>query len=353
MAIKTDADCYASSFNFRQFGFNETVTMLLILLIFLSVPSNYIVLSQQISTFRKLNLPTTSVGPEPIDFDALGRGPYTGISDGRIVRYDKRTSSFVDFAFASQNRSKAVCDGTNSPALRPVCGRPLGIEFFHRRNLLFIADAFAGLCVVGPNGGLATQLATTAEGISLRFLNGLSVDQHTGDVYFTDYSSRFLQTQIQQAIAANDSTGRLLKYDYRTKNVTVLLLRGLSGANGVAISSDGTYLLFAESIANRTQRFWLRGARAFTSEVVANFQGMPRNIRRTPSGDFLVGVSVQRPGAPSIVPTAIRINGAGQILQTLPLDHYYNTTVISEFLQRGSRYYAGSAQANFVGVFNW
>lgn len=66
-----------------------------------------------------------------------------------------------------------------------------------------------------------------------------------------------------------------------------------------------------------------------------------------------MGVSVQRPGAPSIVPTAIRINGAGQILQTLPLDHYYNTTGISEFLQRGSRYYAGSAQANFVGVFNW
>ncbi|EXC52180.1 Strictosidine synthase 1 [Morus notabilis] len=211
--------------------------------------------------------------------------------------------------------------------------------------MLFIADAFLGLFVVGPNGGLATGLATAAEGTPFRFLNGLSVDQHTGDVYFTDFSSRFLQSQILDAIAANDSTGRLLKYDCRSKKVRVLL-SALSGANGVAISSDPP-----ETIAYRTRRFWLRGTRAFTSEVVAKFPGRPDNIKRAPSGDFWVAVNIPRTEVPSSVPAEIRINGAGGNLQTLPLDQYYNTTV-SELLQRGSRYYAGSAQADFVGVFN-
>ncbi|XP_024032715.1 protein STRICTOSIDINE SYNTHASE-LIKE 11-like [Morus notabilis] len=226
------------------------------------------------------------------------------------------------------------------------------MEFFIRKNMLFIADAFLGLFKVGLNGGLATQLANAAEGIPFRFLNGLSVDQHTGDVYFTDFSSRFLQTQIQQAVAANDSTGRLLKYDYRTKNVTVLLRR-LSGANGVAISSDSSYVLVAEFLANRTRRFWLHGTKAFTSEIVATFRGMPDNIRRAPFGNFLVAVNVERPaGGPRLIPTAIRINGAGQTLQTLPLDRYYNNTTISEVLQCGKQYYIGSVEANFVGVFN-
>ena len=43
-------------------------------------------------------------GPESIAFDAQGRGPYTGLSDGRIVRYDGPELGWTTFAITSKNR---------------------------------------------------------------------------------------------------------------------------------------------------------------------------------------------------------------------------------------------------------
>lgn len=88
-------------------------------------------------------------------------------------------------------RSKQLCDGSSDPAKEPTCGRPLGIGFNNKTGDLYIADAYYGLFVVGPDGGRATQLATEAEGVPFRFLNAVDVDQETGIVYFTDASARF------------------------------------------------------------------------------------------------------------------------------------------------------------------
>lgn len=41
-------------------------------------------------------------GPESIAFDPLGRGPYTGLADGRIVFWNSH--SWLDFAYTSPNR---------------------------------------------------------------------------------------------------------------------------------------------------------------------------------------------------------------------------------------------------------
>lgn len=41
-------------------------------------------------------------GPESIAFDPLGRGPYTGIADGRIVFWDGQ--KWTTFAYTSPNR---------------------------------------------------------------------------------------------------------------------------------------------------------------------------------------------------------------------------------------------------------
>ena len=73
----------------------------------------------------------------------------------------------------------------------PKCGRPLGLEFYYLKNELFVVDAYQGLLVVGPQGGVATQLATGAEGIPFKSLNGLDIDQFSGNVYFTEGSTRF------------------------------------------------------------------------------------------------------------------------------------------------------------------
>lgn len=85
-------------------------------------------------------------------------------------------------------RSKAVCDGTTNLDLGPICGRTFGLALHYATRQLYIADAYSGLLVDGPNGRLATQLATGAEGQAFHFLDGLDVDQGTGVVYFTDAS---------------------------------------------------------------------------------------------------------------------------------------------------------------------
>lgn len=42
-------------------------------------------------------------GPESVAFDPAGRGPYTGVADGRVLFWDGE--SWKDFAYTSGNRS--------------------------------------------------------------------------------------------------------------------------------------------------------------------------------------------------------------------------------------------------------
>lgn len=43
-------------------------------------------------------------GPESFAFELTGQGPYTSISDGRIVKYEGPNIGFVEFAYTSPNR---------------------------------------------------------------------------------------------------------------------------------------------------------------------------------------------------------------------------------------------------------
>ena len=49
--------------------------------------------------------------------------------------------------------------------MEQVCGRLLGPKFNKATCELYIADAYFGLIVVGCTGGVAKQLAISAEGI--------------------------------------------------------------------------------------------------------------------------------------------------------------------------------------------
>ena len=53
-----------------------------------------------------------------------------------------------------------------------------------------------------------------------------------------------------------DKIERLLKYDPRTKNVT-MLLRGLSFSNGVALNKDNDFVLVTETTVAKVIRYWL------------------------------------------------------------------------------------------------
>ncbi|KAF5200070.1 Strictosidine synthase, partial [Thalictrum thalictroides] len=117
-------------------------------------------------------------------------------------------------------------------------------------------------------------------------------------------------------IAANgDSTGRLMTYDPVSRKVTVLL-KGLSFANGVALSKDRDYVLVAETSRQLIQRYWLKGLQATTHEVFAQVPGSPDNIKINDRGQFWVALNNGR-SFPSFIDdiVAVRLDEHGRILE--------------------------------------
>ncbi|XP_021861604.2 protein STRICTOSIDINE SYNTHASE-LIKE 10 [Spinacia oleracea] len=232
-------------------------------------------------------------GPESLTFDPAGDGPYAGVSDGRIIKWVPHQRRWVDFAFTSPLRE--VCKNqTDHEKMEHKCGRPLGLRFNEKTGDLFIADAYLGLLVVGPNGGLANSVATEVEGVPLGFTNGLDIDQQTGVVYFTCSSTRYTRRKYMSLILSNDKTGRLLKYNPETKQVTKLL-ENLTFPNGVSLNKDGKFLLLIETTTCKLLRYWLENtSKAGITEVLAEFPGYPDNINRNSKGEYWVGIYSKR-----------------------------------------------------------
>ncbi|XP_006345201.1 protein STRICTOSIDINE SYNTHASE-LIKE 11-like [Solanum tuberosum] len=298
--------------------------------------------------FSKLQLPLQTIGPEASAFDRKGGGPYTGIADGRIVKYQGPRVGFTDFAVTSPNRTKAKCDGKNGPELQQICGRPFGLGFYYKTGDLYITDAFYGLVVVGPSGGLVTRVPSF-QGRNFAFLDALDIDQRTGVVYFVDSGAIFLTGNTTRIVESGDISGRLFKYDIATKQVT-LLLSGLSGPIGVALSKDNSYVLITESIAQRIRRFWLKGAKANSSDVFANVDGIPDNIKRTVLGDFWVAISNTKQR--TTFSLGQRINRFGKVVETCNFTAQYKSpNGITEVQEYKGKLYVGSLDQNFIGVF--
>lgn len=232
-------------------------------------------------------------GPESLTFDPAGDGPYAGVSDGRIIKWVSHQRRWVDFAFTSPLRK--VCENqSNHEKMEHKCGRPLGLRFNEKTGELFIADAYMGLLVVGPNGGVATRVATEVEGVPLGFTNGLDIDQQTGVVYFTSSSTRYPRRNYMSLILSNDKTGRLLKYNPETNQVTKLL-DNLTFPNGVSLSQNGKFLVLIETTTCKLLRYWLQGTpKGGTTQVLAELPGYPDNINRNSKGEYWVGIYSKR-----------------------------------------------------------
>lgn len=152
-------------------------------------------------------------------------------------------------------------------------------------------------------------------------------------------------------INSRDRSGKLYKYNIKSATLT-LLLSGLAGPTGVAVSRDGSYLVVSEFIRNRIRRVWLRGPMALHAETLVDLAGSPANIKRTVNGDFWVAVTVAHPPPVQTVSTlAVKFNGFGRILKSINLTPYYNGTMITEVQEYAKRLYIASAVAKFVGVY--
>ncbi|KAK8493526.1 hypothetical protein V6N11_050348 [Hibiscus sabdariffa] len=138
-----------------------------------------------LENYQQMELNEAS-GPESIAFDCKSEGPYVGVSDGKEIWVGKNLQLLhqTGTLLTSLTKDKKLCDGTTNSDLEPTCGRPLGLKFNRKTCDLYIADAYFGLLVVGPNGGKAQQLATSAEGVPFKLANALDIDTDTGDDLF-------------------------------------------------------------------------------------------------------------------------------------------------------------------------
>ncbi|CAL2271829.1 unnamed protein product [Prunus armeniaca] len=319
-----------------------------------------------------------ALGPESLAFDPNGGGPYTGVADGRILKWDQNDRRWTDFAVTSSQRKE--CIRPFAPELEHVCGRPLGLKFDTKTGDLYIADAYLGLQVVGPAGGLASQVVREVEGQPLRFTNDMDIDEHKDVIYFTDSSTIFHRRQFMSSILNGDRTGRLIKYNKSNKEVTVLL-RGLAFANGVALSKDHSFVLVAETTTCRILRLWLHGPNAGNTDTFAELPGFPDNVRRNSKGEFWVALHAKRGffakwfvsnklvgksllklpldfkqlhsllvGGKAHA-TAIKLSDRGEILEVLEDCEGKNMRFISEVEEKDGKLWIGSVLMPFLGIY--
>jgi sugar lactone lactonase YvrE len=192
--------------------------------------------------------------PEDVAIDAEGK-IYAGFEDGRIMVLQP--------------------DGTQPRVLANTGGRPLGLIFDQRGNLL-VADAIKGLLSVNKSGEVKV-LATEADGVKFGCLNDLDVGAD-GTIYFTEASNKYPMSQFTYDLLEHQQNGRLLALDPMSDRPRTLL-RDLYFANGVAVSPDQTFVLVAETGMYRVRRVWLREPKMGQNDIfVDNLPGFPDGI---------------------------------------------------------------------------
>ena len=210
-------------------------------------------------------------GPEDIALDAQGR-IYAATHEGRIVRLK--------------------ADGSNPENWVVTGGRPLGIDFDSKGNLI-VADGFQGLLSIAPNGTI-TKLATVADGVPIRYADDVDVAAD-GKIYFSDASTKFGAKEWGGTYEASlldinehGGHGRLIVYDPATGEAKTLL-DGLNFANGVAVSHNQNYVLLNVTGSYRVIRYWIAGPKKGETEtLIDKLPSFPDNISTGFDGRYWV-----------------------------------------------------------------
>lgn len=223
------------------------------------------------------------VGPEHIVFGKDGK-LYTTVASGNILRMD--------------------ADGSQQQVFANTGGRVLGFDFDAAGNLI-AADAIKGLLSIAPDGKI-TLLTDKAGDTPILYANSVVVAR-SGKIYLSDASGRFAPRDWGGTFEASvldileqAGTGRVLEYDPATKTTRVLA-RGLSFANGVALSQDERTLFVSETgryriwkVAVAAQNLDLaalpKAGSAEASVLFDNLPGYPDNLMRGLDGRIWVGL---------------------------------------------------------------
>ncbi len=234
------------------------------------------------------------VGPEHIAFGKDGK-LYTTVLSGNILRMNP--------------------DGSGQEVFANTGGRVLGFDFDAAGNLI-AADAVKGLLSIAPDGKV-TVLADKVGGDPIRYADAVVVAQN-GKMYLSDASTRFAPKDWGGTFEASvldileqASTGRVIEYDPAARSTRVVA-RGISFANGVALSQDEKHLFVNETgkyrvwkiavDANDLDIAQLHGSTSSQPSPQArvlldNLPGYPDNLMRGQGGKVWLGFAKPRGAA--------------------------------------------------------
>ena len=225
----------------------------------------------------------SEAGPEHVVLARDGK-LYAAVASGRIVRMNP--------------------DGSGQETFADTGGRVLGFDFDAAGNLI-AADAIKGLVSISPSRQV-TLLADKAGGEPIRYADAVVVAGN-GKIYFSDASGRFAPAQWGGTFEAavldileQAATGRILEYDPQTR-ATRVVAKGLSFANGVALSRDEQTLFVAETgryrvwtLATAAEALDLRQPTPQARVLFDNLPGYPDNLMRGLDGRIWLGFSGPR-----------------------------------------------------------
>ena len=282
-------------------------------------------------------------GPDTIAFDGIGY-LYTGLADGHVIRI--------------------APDGLRTDVIARIDGRATGVAFDTRGNLL-VADEGRGLVHRLDTDGKVEPLVRDIDGEPMMLVNDLAVG-NDGTVYVTESSTRFTLEQLRLEILEHRANGRIVVYDPVLRAARVLV-SDLYFPNGIVVSNDQTQLLFAETTAYRVSRYWLRGPKAGTLEVVLdNLPGFPGDVSSADGGRYWLSLLARRSGVvdrlaawprvrsviarlpaallpqPRPLPYLVAFDAAGRVSKTLQSTSRSDLPSFSSAVENGGFLYLGS-----------
>ena len=183
-------------------------------------------------------------------------------------------------------------------------GRVLGFDFDGAGNLI-AADSIKGLLSISPDKQI-TVLTDTVGTDPIRYADAVVVAP-SGKMYLSDASTRFAPAAWGGTFEASvldileqSSTGRILEYDPLTR-ATRVVAKGLSFANGVALSQDGQTLFVNETgkyrvwkVSVKASNLDIREASPLASVLLDNLPGYPDNLMRGMDGKIWLGLAKPR-----------------------------------------------------------
>lgn len=231
------------------------------------------------------------VGPEHIAIGPDGK-LYAAMESGDLLRMDP--------------------DGGKREVFANTGGRVLGFDF-DAAGRMIAADPMKGMLVVTPDARVAVLVDRVSADDPIRYANSVVVARD-GTIYFTDASMRFAPAQWGGTYPASvldimeqSATGRVLAHDPATRSTRVVA-RGLSFANGIALSADGRALFVTETgryriwkIDSGARDLDVQGGSPHARVLIDNLPGYPDNLMRGRDGRIWVGLFRPRnPAADSL-----------------------------------------------------